>query len=100
MKSFEEIHQEEHNLTERTREPRNRNEVQIVLAKELFTYLFGESKDHNEIMEYWGEAGYSQLFAELEKDPIFINHKRLQGNIFKLTAQDLLSYKNERDLSE
>jgi hypothetical protein len=86
--------------------PRNRNENQIRLAKDLFEYLCQTVVDlkdvgqRNSIMEYWVEEGFSKLYRELEQDELFKQHRRLQGNIFKITPQDILQYKQDKTLPE
>ena len=86
--------------------PKNRNENQIRLATDLFEFITGEKVDmndmytRNDVMEYYGEQDFSRLYRELEGSEVFKNHPRLQGDIFKITIQDLIQYKKDGSLPE
>lgn len=87
-------------------DPKNRNEVQIRLATELFERLLGEKIDftdrnqRNDALEYWSEKGYSTAYRELENSEVFKNHPRLQGNIFNITIENVISFMETGRLSE
>jgi hypothetical protein len=85
--------------------PRDRLQNQIRLGTILF------EKDHpekipsevtteyqNEIMTYWAEEGYSAAYRELENDPEFKFHPRLQGDILRITVKDVTSYKKDKKI--
>lgn len=104
MKSFEQMHNQENAIVEGVIKPQNRGEVQMILATKLSEYLFGIVESHNAAMDYWvgddPHEGYSAKFAQLEKDPIFINHSRLKGDITKITVEDMLKYAESLSLPE
>lgn len=85
--------------------PGNRLENQIRLATDLFEFLIGEKIDfndrnqRNDVMEYWVEQGYSKTYRDLEQDEQFKKHQRLQGDIFKITVQDIVQYKENGTIS-
>lgn len=91
--------------------PKNRNENQIRLACEVYKYLTGVTGDfledanlRNEIMGYWTDStdgkNLSALYRQLEESDEFKNHPRLKGNIFKITPQDILHYRENGTLPE
>jgi len=55
--------------------------------------------ERNKVMEYWGEE-YSKLYREFENEISFKVHKRLQGDIFKITIEDIVHYKKTGELPE
>lgn len=85
--------------------PHNRLENQIHIAVELIKRRFeGEggleinldSRDNrNEVMEYWVKYGYSDIYKMIEDSQAFKKHPRLKGDIYKLTADDIISYKEK-----
>lgn len=86
--------------------PKNRNENQIRLATELFETLVGEKIDfndrnqRNDAMDYWSVEGYSASYRELENSDIFKNHPRLQGDILKITVEDVKEFFEKGTLPE
>ncbi len=100
--NFGEIHIPQEAIKSGKEKMKERASVQKKLATELYEYMFGETEAHDDIMDYWvGDAhpdGYAAKFAQLEKDPLFINHPRLKGDISKLTLQDMIQYKQEGTL--
>lgn len=98
MERFDDFVKKEEQIAHNEITPKNRNEVQIRLATELFERLLGEKIDftdrnqRNEALEYWSEKGYSKAYRELENSEIFKNHPRLQGNIFEITVEDVINF--------
>jgi hypothetical protein len=104
MERFEEMHAQEEAIIRGNEKPKNRGEVQMLLATNLYEYMFGKADSHHDIMDYWisdgNPEGFATQFAKLEKDPLFINHPRLKGDISKITVEDILQYKQEESLPE
>lgn len=95
---FDKFIQSEEQIAHHEITPQNRNENQIRLATDLFEKLLGEAIDftdrnqRNDAMEYWADEGYSKAYRELEESQEFKDHPRLQGDIFKITAEDVKSF--------
>jgi predicted transcriptional regulator len=106
MERFDDFVKKEEQIAHSEITPKNRNEIQIRLATELFERLLGEKIDftdrnqRNEALEYWSEKGYSKAYRELENSEQFKNHSRLQGNIFKITFEDVARFLERGDLPE
>lgn len=108
MNNFEQNHliEEEQAIARHEITPKNRNENQIRLATDLFEYVIGSKIDledvhqKNDVMEYWVDEDFSRIYRQLEQDEIFLDHSRLQGNIFKITVEDIIQYKKDGTLSE
>ena len=105
MKSFENIHEQENAIIEGREEPKNRGQVQMLLATQLYEYMFGKPESHEDIMDYWvGDShindGFAAKFAQLEKDPIFLQHPRLKGEIKNITVEDIIQYTQEESLPQ
>lgn len=106
MEKFDRHIQTETQIAHNEITPRNRNENQIRLATQLFEKLVGEIIDftdknqRNDAIEYWADTGYSKAYRELENSEIFKNHPRLQGDIFKITLEDMLEFFKTGNLPE
>lgn len=106
MEKFDRHIQTETQIAHSEITPRNRNENQIRLATQLFEKLVGETIDftdknqRNDAIEYWADTGYSKAYRELENSEIFKNHARLQGDIFKITLEDMLEFFKTGNLPE
>lgn len=84
--------------------PKDRLQNQIRLATEVFKLLkdfksIETEEDRNEIMNFWVDSGLSSLYRELENSEEFQNHPRLKGDIYKITAQDILDFKEKGSLA-
>lgn len=90
----------EHELT-----PENRNENQIRLATDVYRH-FNKDTDlashdaHNDIMMFWVTEGYSKKYKELEESSEFKFHPRLNGDIFKITKEDMVQFNEVGTLPE
>jgi hypothetical protein len=85
--------------------PKNRLQNQIRLAEALWNIKMGENRldtleDRDNVMLYWDEQGFSSLYSIFEGLPEFKTHPRLRGDIFKITIQDLLYFKENQRLPE
>ena len=87
--------------------PKDRLQNQIRLATDVFSILKSDSKidfesteGRNEIMNLWGKENFSKIYRELEEDAAFKFHKRLSGDIYKITAEDIIKYKDSGELPE
>lgn len=96
--------------------PKDRLENQIRLATIPYASLNHKNFDvethegRNKIMEFWtnppsGEDGqekksFSESYREIEENPGFEKHPRLQGNIYNITVEDLLYYRENGELPE
>jgi hypothetical protein len=104
----EAINQEEEGLMAHEITPKDRLQNQIRLAADIFLVINREEKlgdeserdFHNRIMNFWVEEGYSKVYREIEEDVTFKEHPRLEGNIFKITPEDVLYYKENGVLPE
>lgn len=93
-------------------EPNSRIEKQIVLAYEMYRRFnpqeninLEDQKDRDKFMLFWSplerkEDCFSVIFSRIENDPGFANHERLQGDINKITIDDVLYYKENNKLPE
>ncbi|NCS99052.1 hypothetical protein GW764_02585 [Candidatus Parcubacteria bacterium] len=84
--------------------PKGRLENQIRLATILFAKKHERNFDiethegRNKIMEFWtqasdGQKTYSEIYREIEEDSGFKSHPRFQGDIYKITVEDIQYYK-------
>jgi hypothetical protein len=106
MEQFKKHIETEEEIGHHKIEAHTRNQNQIRLATELFEDLlntkinFTDRDQRNEAMEYWAEKGYSKAYRELEESEVFKNHPRLQGDIFKITIQDVIEFLETGTLPE
>lgn len=98
----QELINHETNLALGKESPKSRLENQVHLAVELIKKRFpGQAVDlesvenRNEVMEYWVKYGYSEVYKILEDSDAFKKHPRLKGDIYKLTADDIISFKEK-----
>lgn len=91
--------------------PKDRLENQIRLATLLYGTLHDKNFDvethegRNRIMEFWteekdGEKSFSECYRNIEEDDGFTDHPRFKGNIYKITIQDVIYYKENKRLPE
>lgn len=84
--------------------PRDRLQNQIRLATEIFGRLNGfvdleNEEKRNEIMDFWVNEDFSRIYREgFEENEAFKKHPRLKGNIFNITAEDLIYLKKNGEL--
>ncbi len=89
--------------------PKDRLENQMRLATILYAQLHEKNfdietlKGRNSIMEFWTnesekEKSYSACYREIETDPKFNSHQRFKGDIFKITVDDIIYYKENGEL--
>jgi len=99
--------QHEKDLANHEITPRDRLENQIRLATDVFKMKFPELIDldsetgRNNIMFFWTddlEGSLSATYREIENSDEFVEHPRLLGNIYKITAEDVLFYKESGHL--
>lgn len=89
--------------------PKDRLQNQIRLATEVFGRLKGfvdlsSEKARNDIMLFWtseedGES-LSSLYRKIEDSEDFKFHPRIKGDIFSITADDVIYYKENNSLPE
>jgi hypothetical protein len=82
---------------------------QIKLATDLYKKFNGENIDlfshdiRNTIMMSWSEGGeesFSRVYRRLVNDSNFLLHPRLLGNIFNVTVEDIIFYKENKTLPQ
>ncbi len=87
--------------------PKNRLENQIRLATAMYRLLKDENVDlkikdnRNNIMFFWSEGGdesFSKTYHYIENDSNFMLHPRLQGNILNISVDDVIFYKQNKQL--
>ncbi len=107
MDGFEKnnLFERENALAEHELTPENRNENQIRLATEVYKH-FNKDADttshgaHNDIMMFWVNEKYSKKYKELEESDEFKFHPRLNGDIFKITMEDMVQFNATGTLPE
>jgi hypothetical protein len=105
MVNFEKNIEKEIKLANGEEEPIDRLQNQIRLATQIYCRANGfvnvEDKEvRKEIMLYWNDQEYSNYYSKLEKSDELKKHPRLQGNIFAITPDDILYFKEHEKLSE
>jgi hypothetical protein len=89
--------------------PKDRLENQIRLATMMYAKMHEKNFDvethegRNKIMEFWtqapeGEKSFSEIYRNVEEDSGFNEHPRFQGNIYKITIEDVEYYKKHESL--
>ncbi len=104
MKNFESIVSKEVGLANGEITPRDRLQNQIRLATEVFCRLNGfvdleDDKKRNEIMLYWTDQKYSEIYRNMEDSTEIQNHSRIKGNIFAITPDDIFYFKENGKFS-
>ena len=82
-------------------------QTQIRLATEVYTRINGfsdpeDTENGNKIMTFWtdkinGEDSYSSIYREMLNDESFMSSPDIKGDITRITADHISSYKEGKD---
>jgi hypothetical protein len=104
MRNFESIVSKEVKLASGEITPKDRLQNQIRLATEVFCRQNGfvdleDDNQRNNIMLYWTDQKYSEIYRNMENSSEIQNHPRIKGNIFAITPDDIFYFKEHGKLS-